>query len=65
MVQLTTAHPTLPTSSSLTRFIYAFNGSFSESKYIFLCNTHHFLVFSIDELPADIYSSMSHINFDL
>ena len=64
MVQLTIAHPTSPTSSSLlSDLIYAFNGSLFYSKYIFLHHTHYSMFFSLDELPVDIYLSMSHTIF--
>ena len=49
----------------LTRFIYAFKRILFESKYIFLYNTHHFMVFTIDELSVDICPSMSHTSFGL
>ena len=65
-VQLTIAYPTSPTSSSLwPDLIYNFNRNLFESNYIFLYNTHYSLVFSLDELLADIYHSISDTRFDL
>ena len=66
MVQLTIAHPTSPTSSTLyPGLIYAFNVSLFLSKYIFVYNTHHSMILSLDKLRADIYLSISHTSFDL
>ena len=53
MVQLTIAHPTSLTSSSLQPdLIYAFNGSLFESKCIFLHNTHHSIYTLLTSSPS-------------